>query len=390
MMAIWWRLLQREQRVIRRDKNILSVLLLAPVFYAFFYGSIYMHKSEQDVAIMVVDQDQNSWSREFIRNLDAHPLIRVKEVSVDLAMARTQLDEMSVFGLVVIPAATFRNLSREEAATVVVEINTTRFLIANDINKAVNEVAEEAGRRFCEASLARTGRPRTMATPLPADLRALANTTESYGDFMLPGLLMLILQQTLFIGMAEGMGKERETASLGRWLAEAEQRPWLAVAGKGAYYFALYAGYAALFLAMHYSLFKLVQVGTLWQVATLLVLFLVAVVSWAFLLATFFSTKLQALRWSVFTSYPLFLLSGYSWPVLAMPAPMQVLAQLIPLTPFMRAFTRVTLLGAGWTQVAPELLHLLMLAAICFWLAGLRVRRLAHAESSAAVADGMA
>jgi ABC-2 type transport system permease protein len=380
-------LLQREQEVIRRDKNILSVLLLAPVFYAFFYGSIYLHKSEQDVAIVVVDQDQSNGSRAFIRDLDAHPLIRVKEVNADLATARKQLNDMSVFGMVVIPAATFRQLSQELAATVVVEINTTRFLIANDINKAVNEVAEETGRRFCETSLARIGRPRTMAVPLRADLHTLANTTESYGDFMLPGLLMLILQQTMLIALAEGIGKERETGSLGRWLTEAEHRPWLAVAGKGTYYFVLYCGYAALFLTLHYAVFRLVQVGTPGVVVMLLGLFLLAVVSWAILLSTFFSTKLQALRWSVFTSYPLFLLSGYSWPIEAMPGVLQGLAQCIPLTPFMRAFTRVTLLGAGWKQVAPDLLHLLVLAMICFGLAGLRLRQLAHAEPVAAVTD---
>ncbi len=382
MTAIWQRLLRREQSLIRQDRNLIMVLLVAPVFYAFFYGSIYLHKSGQDIAVVVVDQDHTPWSREFIRSLDAHPLIRVQEVATEVSAARKPLDALSACGVIVIPPGAYRRLCRQEAATVVVEINASRFLVANDINKAVNEVAEETGRRFAENALSRAGRPQTMATPLAADLRTLANLTGSYGDFMLPGLLMLILQQTLLIGLAEGIGQERQSGTLAEWLTEADHRPWLAVMGKGTFYVLLYGGYAALFLTLHYSVFKLIQAGPWGSVVMLLAMFLICATSWAMLIGTFFSGKLQALQWSVFTSYPVFLLSGYSWPLQAMPHSLQVLAQLLPLTPFLQAFGRVTLLGADWTQIMPELLHLVLLTALCFWAAGRRLAALSQSRLS--------
>ena len=62
-----------------------------------------------------------------------------------------------------------------------------------------------------------------------------------------------------------------------------------------------------------------------------------------------------------FTSYPLFLLSGYSWPVYAMPKPLQWLASMIPTTPMMDAVTKLCAEGAGWGPVLGDFKQLLLM-----------------------------
>ncbi len=71
-----------------------------------------------------------------------------------------------------------------------------------------------------------------------------------------------------------------------------------------------------------------------------------------------------------FTSYPLFLLSGYSWPIVAMPAPLQWLAAIIPTTPMMDAVTKLFAEGSGWGPVLADfrqLLIMLLVSLILFY-----------------------
>jgi ABC-2 type transport system permease protein len=98
----------------------------------------------------------------------------------------------------------------------------------------------------------------------------------------------------------------------------------------------------------------------------LTILFLFAVIYFSVFIASFFKRKIIALQVLAFTSYPIFLSSGYSWPMQAMPLPLQALAQFYPITPFLAGYTRIAQMGAGWGDVTKELLHLLILVGVGF------------------------
>ncbi|VAW26219.1 hypothetical protein MNBD_BACTEROID07-1563 [hydrothermal vent metagenome] len=65
-----------------------------------------------------------------------------------------------------------------------------------------------------------------------------------------------------------------------------------------------------------------------------------------------------------FTSYPLFLLSGYSWPIAAMPAPLRWLAAIIPTTPMMDAVTKLFAEGSSWGSVLGDIRQLLLMLVV--------------------------
>ena len=94
---------KRELDIIIKDKDILVIILLSPVFYAFFYGSFYMYKSENDVPVVVLDYDNSEKSREFIRNVDAHKLVKVSEYVYDFSSAQDRLFKMEAQGIIIIP-----------------------------------------------------------------------------------------------------------------------------------------------------------------------------------------------------------------------------------------------------------------------------------------------
>lgn len=358
---------RREVDIIRHDRNIIIVLFLAPVVYALFLGTILIKKVETDIPIVVVDTDRSELSRTLVRYLDSHQLLKVSEVLSDFEVARDNLVENKMQAIVYIPDGFESTLKSGQATDLAVYLNTARFLPSNDINKAVNEVVltMAAGIRlkYFQTQGMNTREATELVQPLKADTRQLFNISESYGEFLLPGLLLLILQQTLLFGLALSIAREREQNTLKVLISMAGKNSLIAVLGKGAPYFILYASYSLFSLGVFFVLFQLNVLGSVSALAVLLILFLISIIGFTFWISSFLKKEIQALQFLVFTSMPLFLISGYSWPVWSMPLPLQILTQLFPSTPFFQAFVRVTQMGAGWVHILPDILHLLILAA---------------------------
>ncbi len=376
LAAVFW----RETEIIRHDRNIVIVLLLAPVVYALFLGTIFNNKIETDIPIVVVDNDHTAISRTLIRSFDSHQLLQVMEIEPDFEVAKEYIVKSKAQAIVYIPNNFGDALQSGQASNLEVYLNTARFLPSNDINKAVNEVALTiaAGIRlkYFQTKGLSTEQAREMVQPLNGDIRSLFNVAESYGDFLLPGLFILILQQTLLFGLALSVAREREMKTLVSLNTASGGSSLVAVLGKGAPYLLLYGSYTIFSLVVFFSLFSLNVLGSISALAMLMVLSLMAIIGFAVFVSSFFKQEIQALQFLVFSSMPLFLLSGYSWPVWAMPWPLRAITQLLPSTPLFQAFVRVTQMGAGWHQILPDLFQLLILAIGWTAVAQWRIRRL--------------
>ncbi len=101
--------------------------------------------------------------------------------------------------------------------------------------------------------------------------------------------------------------------------------------------------------------------GSLFLHLVLSAIFVVVVLEYTILLATFFKTTIGWTEIIAFSTYPLFLVTGYSWPVEAMPKLLQGFANILPSTPFYRVFSKLSIEGAGFNQIKSEFIHLLIL-----------------------------
>jgi ABC-2 type transport system permease protein len=375
---------KRELGIIIKDKDILVVILLSPVLYAFFYGSFYMYKSESDVPVVVLDYDNSALSREFTRNVDAHKLVKITESVPDYAAAQDRIFSMQAQGALIIPEGFSNKIKSIQPADVKILLNTSRFLPSNDINIAVNEVSAQMRLNlrldYYEKKGYNFGQVQGYIEPVREDIRPMFNTTESYGDFLIPAILILILQQTLLIGLSESVAKERENNTLHELYETANKSIWALISGKASFYLMLYSAYALFFLAVPFYLFKLIIVGNIFTLVTLTVLFLLAVVYVGIFVSSFFKRKIISLQIFVFTSYPVLFISGYVWPLQTMPTLIKVISYFSPATPYLNAFNRITKMGAGWEHIFPEFLHLLLLTVLGFIAARIRMKYLIMKE----------
>lgn len=374
----------REIDMMIKNVPLLLIIFVAPVFYPFIYNSIYSHKNEHKIPISVVDLDKSAESREMIRELDSHELLYVKFTEGNIAAAYHQLCELNIMAMIIIPSGFEADLKKQKQPGIHVAINNTRFLVASDINKALSDVIGNKAKFSIEKTFKKAGfssqQASEMAEPVCPVVVNCYNNTESYGDSMIAALLIMVLQQTLLIGMSISVASEREHKTLGEAFRLSNGSTAAFITGKGIFYFVLYGAYALLFFTVHPMLYTVPLRGSAFALAVLLSIHLLSIIILALLLSSFFKTRFMALCVLMVTSYPIFLLSGYTWPFQSMNGFMQLIAQLLPSTPFFRSYLICTQMGGTLKSCCLQIAQMCLLAAMYCSLLILRVNSLKKRE----------
>lgn len=360
-------IIKAELNLVIADHSILLTVLIAPLLYALFLGTIYIKKDINRISFAVVDMDNSATTMKLTRLLSASSKVDVKAKLHSYLKAEDLMFKQKITGFLYFPAGFEKALMRLEGANATVYLNTTRFLPSNDLNKAINMVMLTAGSgvrlRFFESNGINPKHGMELINPILPEVRAIYNPTNNYGDFLLPGLLFLILQQTLLIGMGESVSKDNELDKLRGYVCK-KNGVLQYMVGKPAYYLFLYFAYFMIFFFGVYPFFGLHITGSIPALFFTGMVFVMVVSVLAILLGTFVKSQIRYMEIMAFTTYPFFLTSGYSWPVTAMPQPLQWLAQVIPTTHFLHAGTRLVVMSGTWNDVAVDVYKLLILLGL--------------------------
>ncbi len=223
-MRTWLSELVAEWRRIFLDPGAALILVGALAIYAFFYPIPYRANVLENVPLVVVDQDQSELSRRLVRMVDEHELTSVAGEVGSLAEAEKAVQEGRAGGVLAIPAGFERRVRRGEQAQVGAYADASYFLV---YRQALTGMLEATGTLSAGVEVRRLmaeGVPEDRALkardPLPLVSRPLFNPVEGYASYIVPAVLVLILQQTLLVGMGLVGGTIRSAG-----------RPFLAAAG---------------------------------------------------------------------------------------------------------------------------------------------------------------
>lgn len=374
------RIFLREIALIGRDHSLLLTLLIAPLLYAFFYGSIYINKEEQEVKLAVVDDDGSYVSRLLIQQVD-HTQAAEVVMSSSLQEARELMYRGTCQGYFYIEKGLAQHILSLHQGNVVLAVNAARFLPSSDLLASLTQVCLTVGAGVRLQYLQQSQGLNTEASlqevmPVNVDYRPLFNERVSYGAFLLPGLLALILQQTLLIGLSSSVAAERKKDGLAGWMQASQQSPSLALWGKGSFYLLLFCIYAFFFLNVNFTLLHLPMRGSGWALSLVILLFLLTLIPMAQWVGSLFRYPLMNVQIMAFSTYPIFLITGYTWPLASLPVPLQFVSFLLPTTPFLQVFQSIVQSGASLTENANPIAHLAFLfffySLLCLW----RLKRL--------------
>jgi ABC-2 type transport system permease protein len=298
----------------------------------------------------VCDLDRSAKSRAFIRTLDATETIRVIAIQGDPAQGKASVESGEAEGEIVIPDGFERDLLHDSRPAIRAYINSTRFMQVSDIGKGITDAIAFTGHDLLVQTFESRGLSREnafrYAEPIILQARSLGNTSNSYGDFIIPAILLLILQQTLFSASAvaaAGTRRKARSAPTGMPISI-----WLF--GKGIPYFVIYCLYAVFFFTLHYRIWRIPFTGNVDVLAVISAVHFAAIIASGFFLGSFCRSHLTALILGIMSTYPIFLLSGIPWPVSSMPEVFQIVSLLLPSTYFIPATFAASRLGGGWAD----------------------------------------
>jgi ABC-2 type transport system permease protein len=138
-------IIRAELNLVVGDHSILLTVIIAPLLYAFFLGTIYIKKDIDRISFAVVDMDNTAATLGLTRLLSASSKIDVKAKLHSYEEAVDLLYQQKITGFLLFPKGFEKELLTLKGADVKVYLNTTRFLPSNDLNKAVSMIMLTAG-----------------------------------------------------------------------------------------------------------------------------------------------------------------------------------------------------------------------------------------------------
>ncbi|MCK5637965.1 MAG: ABC transporter permease [Flavobacteriaceae bacterium] len=371
-MKSWVAILKDELQLIFQDKSILLTCLVAPILYAFFIGSIYMEKDVSEIPIAIVDYDHSNLSRKVSNLVDSNEKVKVFGHYSSLEGAMFSFNNLEVQGILIIPSNFQKETMNLDGTHVELILNNTKFLTSNEINKGVQQVmltiSGGVRMQYFISNKVPIELAKQQAQPILPVIKSVYNATNNYGDYLLPILLILILQQTLIIGFGQSVVHEFNHGLLSNLKNTSFYDFMKVISAKSFYYIVLYIAYFFIFYKLIFPYYHLDFKGSIILHLVLSSLFVSIVILYTILLASFFKTTIGWTEVLAFSTYPLFLVSGYSWPIEVMPKLLQYFANILPSTPYFKIFSMLSVEGAELSNIKSGFIHLLILLVLGFVL----------------------
>jgi ABC-2 type transport system permease protein len=367
----------QEALHIAHDSNILLVVVLAPLVYSLIFGLTYYNGKLFDLPIAVVDYDRSSLSRTLIGNLESNESITVTSVLEDEGELRDLMVREQCWAAVVLPRDMEKNITRGELVQVPMIVNTSNIIIGNYAQKGIQTVLGSASAGVSMEKMMKRGTPgfavRTSYSPVDLQIRTLFNVASNYAPFVVPLLLMLLLHQVIALGAGMSWAK-----AMGDGIAPfpSDRREMhAAIIGRVLPYGGLAFFWFVVTLTATLTLLEIPFVGSLWVAALFGILAAIVVALLGSLIGVLVKDKLGVVQILFFTSMPILLISGGSWPIESMPAAVRAFALLLPSTHIMMSFRQQALEGVGLGSMVSVLSILLLFAAALYASVALAVRR---------------
>jgi ABC-2 type transport system permease protein len=370
-------IIRKEFQQIFRDRRMLALLFISPIVQIILLGYA-ANLDVKDVRLAVVDQDRTVESRALVQSFANSGSFVVSAVLPDAAAAERSVSQGGSSLALIIPPGYGRSLSgRRTASLQLLADGSDSQSAAIGLTHATLVVSSTAARRTEErlAALDPGAASRVRRVLVTPAVRVLYNPTLASRNFMVPGVLAMILMIVTMVLTSLSIVKEKERGTLEQ-LIVTPITPAELIIGKLAPFVALSVGIITLVLVAALVLFGLAVRGSIVLLYALSLLFMLTTLGLGLFVSTLARTQQQAMMIAMFFFImPMVILSGFVFPVENMPAVIRAVTVIFPLRYYFVIIRAVFLKGARLSELWRECAALLGIGAVVIVASVLRFRK---------------
>lgn len=378
--------------IVIHDGGVLLFFVALPLFYPIVYTLIYNTEEVRDLPFAVVDHCRSEESRRLARMADATSAMQLYDYAADLDEARRWMAEAKVYGILEIPSDYARNINTGTQANVSFYSEMSLLLRYRAFLSALTDVQLATGSEITTRRLNTIGLPamNISGQPVGTQTNFMGDTQQGFASFIIPGIVVLILQQSMILGicMIAGTAAERRrrnpyfTDRLGLFAF-----PSAVVLGKALCYTVFYIPFTIYILHYIPEWFNLPHQGDPVDYLLFIFPFLLASACFGIMLSYVMRQREDAFIYIVFSSLIFLFLSGITWPRFAMSGLWHSVADCVPATWALEGFVRINSNGATLAEESGPYMWLWALAAAYFaasWFLQSRRRKSLSANAQVA------
>ena len=348
-----------EAKYIFRDRAVFFSFVIVAVLVSFLYTYLYSEETLQELPIGVVDEDNTSQSRQLLRMIDANSGVAIYSSYLNLSEAKKAFQQEQIRGIIAIPSSFSRDLQRGEQPSISVYADASYMLYYKQILTAAKVSATylnagiEMKRTSAQGKL--PSQVRDEAMPVSAKVVSLYNPSSGYATFLIPVVLVIIFQTTILTSVGILGGTMREGNKL-RKIYPNSNNFWGAlpiVMGKATTYLALSMAILLIILGIVMPLFGIPVRSSILSTMVFMVPFVLSIVFMGLCLLGFLHRREDAIMLIMYTSLPSVMLTGFSWPTVAMPEWLHAFSYIVPTTLGAKGFVSITQMGASLSTIFP-------------------------------------
>ena len=353
------RIWRDEMRQIFKDEGVIIFFFLVPLIYPLLYSWIYNNEVVREVPVVVVDNSHSQLSRKFIRMCNASPDVKVVAYVDDMDEGKMLIGRNVARALYYIPSDFQTRIYRMQQATISIYCDMSLVLTYKAAYQTALMVSQEMN---SEIQIQLAGKytkreEQIQAKPLEADGQALFSPAGGYGSFVLPAVLILIIQQTLVLGIGLSAGTARESNRFQN-LVPPDRRYYhgmfRVVFGKAMCYLMIYILMGAWLTIIVPRIFHFPCLAHWQDLLAIMLPYTLACIFFGMTVSCLVRYRENVMLIMVFVSVPLLFLTGVSWPQTEIPGFWQGVSSLFPSTFGVRAYIRLNSMGGTLSDVLTE------------------------------------
>lgn len=376
-----------EIKVILHDPGAMLFFFALPLMYPIVYTLIYNPEVVEKVSVAVVDDSRSAESRTLVRDASASPGIEIYGYAANMSEAREWMNERKVFGIMHIPYDYGQKIGSGQQANVsfysnmalLLRYRTLLMSLTSLQIKLVSDITAEKVESVGAESL-------RIGMPIGQEAHYLGDSEQGFASFVIPGIIILILQQSMLLGICLIEGTSNERRRLNPFHRDYKMVWWASpgatVAGKAAVYVMIYLPLTIYVTRFIPWMFHLPHNGDPVQYMIFMLPMLVASAMLGLALAPLMKDRESSFLALVVTSVFFLFLSGLTWPRFAMSGLWSAVGDAVPATWGVEGFIRINSNGATLAENSHPWAMLWLLAGIyCVIAIALRYWR-AHRYAS--------